>query len=243
MFRNGSLLAWRHHFRSDVNRAVFWNGRSFRMPPGRTGLAETIVEMWGGRAYTSGGFYQPAPGHTILDIGANVGAFSLWVAQQCPEARVVAVEPSPDNFEMLQQNLAGWKHRVAVVCVAVGASRGRGLVVDGGRRTVDHRVRVVSADDARAESVKVVPLVDLLQQAGTELVDFLKMDIEGAEFDVFSTMSDDTQRRFRKIALEYHDNLRPGTLAMLTERLERTHEITSIEASAGGYGILRAVLR
>lgn len=93
------------------------------------------------------------------------------------------------------------------------------------------------------DGFQVVTLGDVLDLADCQIVDLLKMDIEGAEHDVFVSASPELLRRFKRIAVEYHDNLRPGTLALLQERLSATHEIVDVEGSDEGYGILRARLR
>jgi FkbM family methyltransferase len=241
LFRNG--LSWSHYWRRERAEAVFWNGRRFRMPPGREGLADTVVEMWGSEVYTSGGFYEPAANDLILDIGANVGAFSLWLAQQCPTARVFAVEPSADNFAELARNLAGWPHQVSTMRLAIGGREGQAVISDGGRRSVDHRVEPLVAVPSGADSFELVTLQRLLELVGADRVDLLKMDIEGAEFDVFEQVSQDTLKQIRRLAIEYHDNIRPGTLDLIQRRLSETHDVVSLDGSADGYGILRAVLR
>lgn len=243
LFRNGIGLSWSHYWRRERREAVFWNGRRFRMPPGREGLADTVVEMWGSEVYTSGGFYTPAANDLILDIGANVGAFSLWLAQQSPTARVFAVEPSAENFAELTRNLSGWPHRVVTMRVAVSGREGLGVISDGGRRSVDHRVEPLTTESAGANAFELVTLEKLMALAGAHYVDLLKMDIEGAEFDVFEQVSEATLRRMRRLAIEYHDNIRPGTLALIQRRLSETHDIVSLDGTAEGYGIIRAVLR
>lgn len=241
-FRSGPLLCWRHHRRQDVAEAAFWNGRRIRNPPNRSGLAETIVEMWGMEVYTARGFYDPAPGDVVFDIGANIGAFSLWVAQRSPGTRVLAYEPSAENLSTLSVNLAGWPHGVRPIQQAISGSAGRVMVVDGGSRSLDHRVERIDTNEPNIQTIEARTLGAILQDAQVERVDMLKMDIEGSEHDVFQTLEPDTQRRFARIAIEYHDNIRPGTKSLVIQRLLRTHDIESIEGSADGYGIIRAVL-
>ena len=115
-------------------------------------------------------------------------------------------------------------------------------MVDGGRRSIEHRLVAGSASGS-ADDVEVLTLEDLLTLAGTSDVDFLKMDIEGSEHDVFVDAAPELLRHFKRMSLEYHDNLRPGTLALLRERLSPTHDIVSVDGHDAGYGILRARLR
>src|SRR3954469_2063104 len=81
-FRNGWQLAWAHHHRRQVDRATFWDGQAIANVGSREGFVDTLVEMWGLTEYTVDGFYTPAAGHVILDVGANVGLFSIWAARR-----------------------------------------------------------------------------------------------------------------------------------------------------------------
>ena len=72
----------------------------------------------------------------------------------------------------------------------------------------------------------MIPLSGLFDLARAQEIDFLKVDIEGSEHDVFAAASPDLLRRFKRIAMEYHDQIVPGTLALLHRVLTPTHEIT-----------------
>ena len=67
------------------------------------------------------------------------------------------------------------------------------------------------------------------------------MDIEGGERDIFENIDVSTLVRVRRLALEYHDNIRPGTLRRIQDILAPTHRVCSV--SEGSYGILQAELR
>ena len=68
----------------------------------------------------------------------------------------------------------------------------------------------------------------------------LKMDVEGAEHDAFDCASQETIDRIDRVAMEYHDNLVPGTLSLLLDRLGGTHSVTVKPVDERGYGILLA---
>jgi FkbM family methyltransferase len=237
-FRNGVALAWTHHRRAALDRAVFWDGQEIRTAGHRTGFVDTVVEMWGLEAYTANGFYAPKNGDVIFDVGANIGLFSVWIGRQAPKARVLAFEPFEENCAAMEANLSGWQHSVEVHHVALGGTAGVGAMVDGGERSLDHQLTMKLNDNG--PTVSVITLDQAVALAGTDMIDLLKIDIEGAEADVLAAASPSTMRRFRRIALEYHDNIRPGTCAAVQEILARTHRIVSVEGTS--YGILHAVL-
>lgn len=239
-FRNAPQLCWHHHRRTECPSAVFWNGKEFRFAPGTGGLCETVVEIWGLQPYTADGFYVPRDEDLIVDLGANAGAFSLWAASIAPRAVIIAVEPAQANVRAMRENLAGWQHRVDIRHCAVGASRGSGTLVDS-VRSLDYRVSESAVDGG--ESVDILTLGDLLNGQGGKDIDFMKVDIEGAELDLFESMDAAILRSVRKIGLEYHNNVNPRTLAAVLARLEPTHQVDHLDDSAGSYGTLRATRR
>src|SRR5688572_277335 len=100
-FRNGGKLAWAHHQRRQIHRAEFWDGQVISNVDHREGFVDTLVEIWGLTEYTVDNFYVPSRGHVVLDVGANVGLFSVWASRSAPGIRVVAFEPFQENYDAL----------------------------------------------------------------------------------------------------------------------------------------------
>jgi len=240
-FRNGRTLVEGIRAGKPCNEVVLWDGGRIAHPPDRGGLAEAIVELWLEHTYTAG-FYRPADDDVIVDAGANVGIFAIQMARQNSHCRVIALEPFPENFEYLEANVeqAGLKN---VTCceMALGAGFGKGRMQATGSRSLDHVLRF--SDSNATEGVPVVPLSGLFDLAGVKEIDFLKVDIEGAEREVFGAASPAVLGRFKHIALEYHDQLVPGTLELLLQVLDRTHQIALRPSKLEGCGILLAARR
>ncbi len=93
---------------------------------------------------------------------------------------------------------------------------------------------------AGPSGIPVIPLAGLFDLAGAEEIDFLKVDIEGSEHDVFAAAAPEVLSRFKRIAMEYHDQLVPGTLELLRSVLSSTHELTIRPSQMAGCGILLA---
>lgn len=135
-------------------------------------------------------------GAAVLDAGANIGSFCLYVRWRIPDARLTAVEPDPENLNYLRRNLAQLLvPTVNVRPVAIG--RGAGRAALSGERS-DER-RTVPAGSG-AHDVEVLPLAALLQ----EPLDLLKLDIEGDELAALEGAGDRI-RNVRRLALEYHE--------------------------------------
>ena len=74
---------------------------------------------------------------------------------------------------------------------------------------------MLRVDSNQGDGIPVIPLSGLFDLVRAQEIDFLKVDIEGSEHDVFAAASPDVLGRFKRIAMEYHDQIAPGTLALL----------------------------
>lgn len=242
-FRNGTELARSYQDRTACDAAVCRDGSVIRHPAGRTGLAGMILEIWRDEVYT-GAFYTPAPGDVVIDAGANVGLFSLLLARRQPRCSVFAFEPFEENYRLLTENLAAaGASTVRPFPYALGAESGTATMSDGGGRSQDHVLRSGPPADPSLSAVRTCALAEVIRMTGADTVQLFKCDIEGSEYDLFAAAPDDALRRVERYAIEYHDNLRPGTLDLLVRRLDPTHRVESHPAGETGYGMLYAVRR
>jgi FkbM family methyltransferase len=201
-----------------------------------------MLEMWRENVYRLGEFYQPKAGDVVVDVGAHIGLFTLQVLWMEPRCRVVALEPSAENFACLKQNLtlAGPDAKVAVHQIGIGGKPGRIKMMDiPTNRSVD--ARVTTALENESGAVGVVPLKDLFELSGSREIALLKMDAEGGEHAAFGSAEPELFGRIERIVMEYHDNYVPGTLAMLRERLSATHDMTVLPDAGQLHGRLFAV--
>jgi FkbM family methyltransferase len=125
--------------------------------------------------------YAPA-GSVFVDVGANVGTFSLVMARHVgPQGTVIAIEPHPVTFARLAfNNAASGSRQVRLVQAAAGESDGDLLIeTDGDNLGASH----VVTGPASAQAIKVpsARLVRILDEAGVTKVDALKIDVEGFE--------------------------------------------------------------
>ena len=117
---------------------------------------------------------------TFIDIGANVGLFSLYAASVAPQARIIAIEPEPENLARLRFNLqANPGLPIRVVATALGNSSGE----VGVERTGSDRggTRTVPIDGSDQTIVRCLTLLEVLRQENVASIDALKIDVEGAE--------------------------------------------------------------
>lgn len=95
--------------------------------PSRSELAHFVEDIFEHRTYIQHGITLP-PGSVVLDVGANVGVFSLFVHAHCPDARILAFEPVPPLFRLLETNLARHGVRATARPYALADTPGRALV-------------------------------------------------------------------------------------------------------------------
>jgi FkbM family methyltransferase len=122
-------------------------------------------------------------GFTFVDIGANVGAYSLFVAAHAGlGARILAVEPQPDVFDRLAYNIRQNPFGTikAVACAVADKSGELTLFLDP-RNKGESSVKIVGSSQAPMIRVPAVTLLELLTSEGFTRLDALKLDVEGAE--------------------------------------------------------------
>ncbi|GAB0117018.1 hypothetical protein Acid7E03_10900 [Acidisoma sp. 7E03] len=164
--------------------------------------------------------HLPTDAATILDLGSNVGYAAVSFALRYPGARLLAVEPESGNFAALQQNTAALGARVQALRAAVWTRDGSINLhtQDAGGAPLDAWGFQVS-DRPAAMQTPCFSLQSLCDRLDAETIDILKVDIEGAELEVFAETPAAVLRRARLIIIETHDRFRPGSEAAVRRAL------------------------
>lgn len=122
-------------------------------------------------------------GFTFIDIGANIGAYSLFVAARAGRgARILAVEPQPEIFARLAFNIAQNPFGTvkAVACALADKPGELTLFIDPTNRG-ESSVRILNSSAGVSVKVPAVTLLSLVESEGYERIDAIKLDVEGAE--------------------------------------------------------------
>jgi FkbM family methyltransferase len=146
------------------------------------------------------------PDPTILDCGSHIGLSIAWFKQRFPKARITAFEPDPDTFQLLQANVA-LNRLEGVELLNVAVAPDRGAVPFYGEFGVAepmasaHSLRRDWGSQRSEQSILVntVPLADYI----TGPIDYLKVDIEGAEAEVMASIRS-RLHLVRAVGLEFH---------------------------------------
>ena len=178
----------------------------FRLMDGTGTLPGTLAEVFVRRRY---GLLEGF--RTIVDVGANVGSFAVYAAQSCPDARIYCYEPEEQNFGLLKRNVQinGLDARVSTFQCAVASSHGRRELSVGSSPLNSFHV---PSRGERRQMVDCTTLPLILADQYLDTVDLLKMNCEGAEYEVLEGCADADLDRIAAIRLEYHnlDHFRNG---------------------------------
>lgn len=170
----------------------------------------------------------------VVDLGANIGVFSL-IALAYDACKVIAVEPEPNNFRVLVENLQGhprvertWTQELAVAGVS-GAT-----VALAGEQGEAHLT-----GDGAGVNVQTITLADVLPEGR---VGFLKCDIEGGEYDAFLAADSAVLDRIDRIAMEWHGtaeaphlgDVAPVLFGRLCAKLALTHTLDIVGSPERG---------
>ena len=120
----------------------------------------------------------------ILDLGANIGLFSLYAAKFAQ--KVISVEPASSIYEYLVKNTEN-EHNIYPIQAAVGAENGSLELFGSDVNLTMFSAHKVGIHNEKSEKVKQIGLQTLLDLHSLTHVDFMKLDIEGSEFEVLSS--------------------------------------------------------
>lgn len=172
-------------------------------------LIPMFDEIWIRESYRPAGLRDlRAP--TVVDVGANVGVFAVWASRRLGATRIVAVEPDPRSASHLLSNLR--RNAVdghTVVQAALGGERGEAVLHGRGERARNTLFRTDlygSSFSARA-LVRILTLEDVFDVFAVDHCDLLKLDCEGAEYEILFGTPSAVLERIDHIALEYHEGL------------------------------------
>jgi FkbM family methyltransferase len=141
----------------------------------------------------------------IIDCGANIGLASRYFAEEFPLAKVIAIEPEKENYQLLLKNTKANKNVIPLNC-AIGSSNSEVYIDTVNQENNGFRM---SFDNNGTEAISLISMSAILNKfAGMELF-IVKIDIEGFESDLFSKNTDWVQYT-PLLIIETHDWMLPG---------------------------------
>ena len=145
--------------------------------------------------------------NSAIDIGANVGLFTEWVLDRFgSDTKVIGVEPNSSAIKAFK-NLHDGKENVILAEYAMSDKSGEKI-----KMLVNPANSLISSLEgtgngySEEQEVETMCLSDLMSTYGLSEVDLLKVDIEGAEYQMFSVVTGDEIRKFKHLLIEFHNN-------------------------------------
>jgi FkbM family methyltransferase len=186
--------------------AVTGDGIKLRLKP-NAGETFTVYEILIRRDYLADGI-TIRPGDTVVDIGANIGSFTVLAAKAVgTHGRVISFEPVAETFARLEENVALNDYR-NVECrrAAIDAQEGT-LTLRLGTKSAQATAYLESPMHASGniETAPCITLERAFQDHHLQRINLLKVDCEGSEYAIFETLSPSLAARIDQIAVEVHD--------------------------------------
>jgi FkbM family methyltransferase len=170
-------------------------------------LLQTFKEIFMDECYLTG-LERPIPaGAAVVDIGANAGYFSLFAASRFTDARIFSFEPVPVNYVQLERhrNLNS-SRQIKCFPQAVAGKAGEISLAFDSSDSFTTSATIFAQNAAQREQIKVpcLTLGQVMDENGINKCDLLKMDCEGAEYEILYNCPAEYLQRIDQIAMEVH---------------------------------------
>jgi FkbM family methyltransferase len=197
---------------------------------------KVIDETWNENVYRIHE-YQFKNDAVFVDIGANIGSVSLYVDNfnKCRDntnkIRVYAVEPEPNNLLLLKQNIKNNPtENITLVNNAIWHESKNVFITNKGGNS-----SIVNGDTTESTSVLAITIKDLIDLYDIKEIDVMKIDIEGAEFDLIINTPSEVLEKIRYLVLEF-DKSFDGSFGKMIEKLSKRFGIEILGSpERGGY--------
>jgi FkbM family methyltransferase len=152
-------------------------------------------------------FDLPFSPKTIVDAGANIGMASIYFAHKYPDARIIAIEAEASNFDLLVRNTRPYA-AITPVHAALWNRDGEISVGEPDPATGANGNWAFVTREGPGVKVRAITMATLMKETQIQTLDLVKMDIEGAEKEVFE--AGDWIKKARSLMIELHDRYRTG---------------------------------
>lgn len=163
---------------------------------------------------------------TVLDLGANVGLTAIYFARTYPTAQIAAVEPMPNNLELLEANFDANNINAQVFAAAISTSDGT-LEMEISDKDYGHKVSGLA--EPKSENlerrknqnliVRAISVPTIMRELGWQKIGLMKIDIEGYE-QVLLTRNCDWLKQVDAICIEPHDDYGERDLSELATKYD-----------------------
>jgi FkbM family methyltransferase len=180
------------------------------------GINDVLKEHFFVRQYEK--FVDIEEGDIVVDVGFNFGVFSLGALNK-GASKIYGFEPNKDIYEKLKKYPN--QDKVEIFNYAV-SNKYDTMKFNEGYNTLGSSITFTGNDIKKTYDVEVINLYDFLIKNDITKIDFLKVDCEGEEYNIFESIPNEFLCEINKIHVEFHNNLN-GEVKQLIEKLENNN--------------------
>jgi FkbM family methyltransferase len=168
--------------------------------------AEVLAEVFLDCEYVSD--FTPLGMHPIVvDVGGYIGDFAIYAAARLKAKKVITIEPSPQNFDLLTENIRNNGLSDKIVCIQKAMTNARSVRLSV--KAPENAQWRVSAyyerDQAEMAEVQGISLDEIVRDYSLSNIDLLKLDCEGGEYDILLSTPREVLTKVQNVVLEFHE--------------------------------------
>lgn len=188
---------------------------------------ETFLEIFKDEIYNTPYFFEPK---NIIDAGANVGYFSLLFKIRYPKASIVAIEIDDENINYAKKNTSSFSD-VEILKKGLYNKKTTLKVEDPYNATNSYQVRELTSREKN--SIESITIDEIIAEKKWDYIDILKIDIEGAELNLFSSNYDKWLPKVKILFIETHDRMIKGCSKSVTSALNEFDQFVLYTTTIG----------
>ena len=154
--------------------------------------------------YEQGKEFQIKDNDIILDVGAHIGCFTLYASKKINKGKIFAFEPTSESFNVLKQNVElNQLKNIHIQNAGVLKESGTSVIYVDKNNEIGNSLFLKNKNMVE-EKIDIISIEDILKKYDLNSVDLLKLDCEGAEYDIILNLPENILNKFHKIAMEVH---------------------------------------
>lgn len=213
------------------------NGLKIKLRTRSTDL-QAFVNVWIINEYRIKGF-EILENNVIIDIGGHIGLFALYASIISPNGKIISIEPYPPNFLLLKENITNnnLNNIIFINKAVTDSNKNIELFID----TCDDAAHSIYSNGKNSIRIDGITLEEIIIKNKISKCDMLKMDCEGAEYEILKNLPLEYFKKIDKIIMEYHmvDRFPEKLEVVKTILVSQKFEI-KINATTPDMGILYA---
>ena len=196
-----------------------------------------FTNVWLVGDYAKSGF-EIDDNDTIIDVGAHIGLFALYAFQYCKKGRIYCFEPVRENYELLLTNLQmNNVKNVFPFQTAISGKRSSSVIY----LSQDESGHSMYIPSSKKLEIKTTTLKDIIDENSINRCDLIKIDCEGAEYDIIESLPEVYFKKIRKIVMEYHfANSKPALIKNLIDKMRSLSYLIDVRKLTKEMGLLFA---